>query len=70
VISPGDKFILHADYGTQDKKVAWHKEGGLYPFSVSQGDVLTFDLIDKNSKKIISSGQIAVPEFSLKAYTS
>lgn len=69
VLKPGDRFVLHADYGTQDMKVAWHQEGGAYPFPIKQGDVLTYDLIDKNSKKVICSGQIAVPEFSLRAYS-
>lgn len=66
VIKPGDRFVLHADYGTQDKKVAWHQQGGAYGFPIGQGDVLTYDIIDKNSKKVVCSGQIAVPEFSLR----
>lgn len=69
VITPGDKFVLHADYGARDasgnKQIAWLKDGGNYPFPIKQGDVLTYDLIDSNSKKIITSGQILVPEFNV-----
>jgi hypothetical protein len=43
----------------------WLQEGGEYPFPIQQGDVLTYDLIDMNSRKIISSGQILVPEFTV-----
>lgn len=69
VVSPGDKFVLHADYGARNSdgnnRVMWLQEGGEYPFPIQQGDVLTYDLIDMNSRKIISSGQIMVPEFSV-----
>lgn len=69
VITPGDKFVLHADYGARDesgnKQIAWLQQGGNYPFPIKQGDVLTYDLIDTNSKKIITSGQILVPEFNV-----
>lgn len=69
VISPGDKFVLHADYGARNvdgnNRVMWLQEGGEYPFPIQQGDVLTYDLIDMNSRKIISSGQILVPEFTV-----
>ena len=67
VINPGDKFVLHADYGalTSDLKseIAWLQNGGSYPFMIRGGDVLTYDLIDLNTKKTITSGQILVPEF-------
>jgi len=69
IIKPGDRFVLHADYGAvKDGKnqIAWHQHGGAYGFPVQQGDVLTYNIIDKNSKKIICSGQIAVPEFSVR----
>jgi FlaG/FlaF family flagellin (archaellin) len=69
VIKPGDRFVLHADYGATDSdgrnQIAWHQEGGAYGFPIRQGDVLTYDIIDKNSDKIICSGQIAVPEFGV-----
>ncbi|WOX55512.1 type IV pilin N-terminal domain-containing protein [Methanoculleus palmolei] len=67
VIAPGDRFVLHADYGakTGSQYISWHQEGGAYPFPIKQGDVLTYDLIDKNSRKVISSGQIPVPEFTV-----
>ena len=69
IIKPGDRFVLHADYGAvKDGKnqIAWHQQGGAYGFPIQQGDVLTYNIIDKNSKKIICSGQIAVPEFSVR----
>jgi hypothetical protein len=69
VITAGDKFILHADYGATDSngrnEVAWLQQAGSYSFPIRQGDVLTYDLIDSNSKKTISSGQINVPEFTV-----
>lgn len=68
VITPGEKFVLHADYGARSSStncIGWLKQGGDYPFPINQGDVLTFDLIDLNSKKIISSGQILIPEFTV-----
>ena len=69
IIKPGDKFILHADYATQNsagvRTVNWLYEGGKYPFWIQQGDVLTYDLMDKTTGKPITSGQIAVPEFNI-----
>ncbi len=69
IVNTGDKFILHADYATQNsvgvKKVNWLNDGGKYPFWIQQGDVLLYDLMDKNTGKVISSGQIAVPEFTV-----
>lgn len=68
ILKTGDRFVLHADYGARvsnESYVAWHKQAGEYGFPIKQGDVLTYDIIDKNSKKIISSGQIAVPEFAV-----
>ena len=65
VITPGDRFVLHADYGEAAHSINWHQEGGAYPFTIKQGDVLTYDLIDKNSRKLISSGQIPVPVFAV-----
>jgi len=67
VITPGEKFVLHADFGARSSTncIGWLKQGGDYPFPINQGDVLTYDLIDLNSKKIVSSGQILVPEFTV-----
>lgn len=69
VIKPGDRFVLHADYGARDvdgnNRIMWLQEGGDYPFPIGEGDVLTYDIIDKNSDKIICSGQIGVPEFGV-----
>jgi hypothetical protein len=69
VITPGDQFVLHADYGARDNngrdEVAWLKEGGSYALPIREGDVLTYDLIDTASKKVITSGQIFVPEFTV-----
>jgi hypothetical protein len=69
VIKPGDRFVLHADYGARnadgENRVMWLQEGGDYPFPIAEGDVLTYDIIDKNSKKIICSGNIDVPEFGI-----
>lgn len=71
VITPGEMFVLHADYsartgGTNPTNcIGWLKKGGSYAFTINQGDVLTFDIIDSNSKKVIASGQILVPEFTV-----
>ncbi|MGB4234838.1 MAG: type IV pilin N-terminal domain-containing protein [Methanoregulaceae archaeon] len=69
VIKPGDRFVLHADYGARnaggENRVMWLQQSGDYPFPIGKGDVLTYDIIDKNSKKIICSGQIAVPDFGV-----
>ncbi|MDH7510672.1 MAG: type IV pilin N-terminal domain-containing protein [Methanolinea sp.] len=70
IVVPGDQFVLHADYGARDDKgrdeVAWLKQGGSYAFTIREGDVLTYDLIDTATKKVIASGQIFVPEFSVR----
>ena len=67
IVAPGDQFVLHADYGARGStnEIAWLKQGGDYPFPIKQGDVLTYDLIDMNSKKIICSGQVFIPEFTV-----
>ncbi len=69
VVAAGDAFVLHADYGVRSGSgvnyIAWLQEGLSYPFPVAAGDVLTYDLIDTNSKKVISSGQIMIPEFTV-----
>ena len=68
VITPGDKFVLHADYGagmSSGNVIAWLQQGGSFGFPIKAGDVLTYDLIDLNTKKPFSSGQIMVPEFTV-----
>lgn len=74
LISPGSKFVLHADYirdgtgGTMEfKKISWQPDGAAGSFSIDAGDYLTYDIIDKNSQQSISSGQILVPDFGVAA---
>ncbi|MDD1685805.1 type IV pilin N-terminal domain-containing protein [Methanoregula sp.] len=67
IVKPGDKFVVHADYVAKYKgyvSVNWLKNDGTYPFFVNAGDVLTYQIIDKSSNKMITSGQIAVPEIT------
>jgi FlaG/FlaF family flagellin (archaellin) len=67
IIQPGSKFVLHADYVAKYKgavSVNWLKNDGTYPFFVNSGDVLTYQIMDKPSGKLITSGQIAVPEIT------
>jgi len=67
LISAGDKFVVHVDYVAKYKgyvSVDWLKNDGVYPFFVNAGDVLTYQIIDKSSNKMITSGQIAVPVIS------
>jgi len=67
IIKPGDKFVVHADYVAKYKgyvSIDWLKNDGTYPFFVNAGDVLTYQIIDKSSNKMITSGQIAVPEIT------
>ncbi|MBP2134378.1 hypothetical protein J2128_002344 [Methanomicrobium sp. W14] len=69
VVKPGDRFVLHADYGAKDSNgdnlIAWHKQGGAYGFPIKEGDVLTYDIMDKASQKVIASGKITVPQFTV-----
>jgi archaeal type IV pilus assembly protein PilA len=65
IIQAGSKFVLHADYVANYKgavSVNWLKNDGTYPFFVNSGDVLTYQIMDKPTGKMITSGQIAVPE--------
>jgi Protein of unknown function (DUF1628). len=67
IIQPGGKFVVHADYVANYKgtvSVNWLKSDGTYPFFVNSGDVLTYQIMDKPSGKMITSGQIAVPEIT------
>ena len=78
LISPGSKFVLHADYGQwtttyysrgniDRKDIGWKPDGAAAGFTSEAGDYLTYDIIDKNSKKSISSGQIQVRDFSVSS---
>jgi archaeal type IV pilus assembly protein PilA len=67
IIQAGSKFVVHADYVANYKgavSVSWLKNDGTYPFFVNSGDVLTYQIIDKPTGKMITSGQIAVPEIT------
>lgn len=67
IVQPGGKFVVHADYIANYKgavSVNWLKNDGTYPFFVNSGDVLTYQIMDKPSGKMIASGQIAVPEIT------
>jgi len=67
IVQPGGKFVVHADYVANYKgavSVNWLKNDGTYPFFVNSGDVLTYQIMDKPSGKMITSGQIAVPEIT------
>jgi FlaG/FlaF family flagellin (archaellin) len=67
IIQPGGKFVVHADYVANYKgavSVNWLKNDGTYPFFVNSGDVLTYQIMDKPSGKMITSGQISVPEIT------
>ena len=81
LISPGSQFALHADYaregietrgGTHDnelesfRKISWRPDGASNSFDIGVGDYLTYDIIDKKSRKSISSGQILVPDFQVR----
>jgi len=67
IIQAGGKFVVHADYVANYKgtvSVNWLKNDGTYPFFVNSGDVLTYQIIDKPTGKMITAGQIAVPEIT------
>ena len=67
IIQPGSKFVVHADYVANYKgtvSVNWLKNDGTYPFFVNSGDVFTYQIMDKPTGKLITSGQIAVPEIT------
>jgi len=75
LISPGSRFALHADYVRERvdsvnvknnfKRISWRPDGAAGAFSVDVGDYLTYDIIDRQTKKSISSGQILVPDFAV-----
>ena len=76
LISPGSKFVIHADYGQwtttyysagniDRKAIGWRPDDTAGAFTIEAGDYLTYDIIDRNSKKSISSGRILVRDFSV-----
>lgn len=70
VISPGSKFVLHFDFGkyvpaANYKSLDFRADGATTSMSVTEGDYLVYDLIDKKSKKIVSSGKIQIPPFTV-----
>jgi len=67
IVQAGSKFVVHADYVANYNGVVsvdWLKDDGTYPFFINSGDVLTYQIIDKPTGKMITSGQIAVPEIT------
>jgi archaeal type IV pilus assembly protein PilA len=67
IVKAGDKFVVHADYVANlngIKSVDWMKDGAIYPFYINSGDVLTYQIVDKPTGRLITSGQIEVPEIS------
>ncbi len=78
LIAPGSKFVLHADYGQwtttyyssgniDRKAIGWKPDGAAAAFTIEAGDYLTYDIIDKQTHKSISSGQILVRDFGVAA---
>jgi FlaG/FlaF family flagellin (archaellin) len=79
LISTGSKFVLHADYVREGietrtgrehesfKKISWLPDGAEGAFSIDVGDYLTYDIIDKQTQKSISSGQILVRDFGVES---
>lgn len=77
VVSPGSLFVLHFDFGKwvkippnypNYKTLDFRKDGATSSLGITEGDFLVYDIVDKKSNKIISSGKINVPEFTV--YTS
>jgi len=74
-ISPGSKFVLHFDGGKEVgkyssypngyKSLDFRPNGVTTSLSITEGDYLVYDIIDKKSKKIVSSGKILVPQFTV-----
>jgi flagellin-like protein len=64
-IGTGDRLVLYADGWTdedEDGVVTWQSHGSSGEFSVKFNDHLTYQIIDTRSKRVLSSGMIAVPE--------
>ena len=60
-ITPGGRFALYAD-GFDDDGIFWQSSDSPAPFVVEFSDHLTYQIIDTRSKRVISSGMVAVPE--------
>jgi len=78
LISPGSQFALHADYGQwtttyysagniDRKAICWKPDNAVNAFTIEAGDYLTYDIIDKQTQKSISSGQILVRDFGVES---
>jgi FlaG/FlaF family flagellin (archaellin) len=75
VIATGDRFVLHADFVNSMMNVSshhitrqnlgWQNDDAGTAFKVENGDYLTYEIMDKESQKVICSGQIVVPEFAV-----
>lgn len=73
VISPGSLFVLHFDFGKwvqtstypNYKSLDFRKDGADSSLSITEGDYLVYDVVDKKSNKIVSSGKIGIPEFTV-----
>lgn len=61
-IRAGDRFVLYADGWDADDGIYWQSSGSSGRFSVESGDHITYEIIDTRSKRVISSGMVAVPE--------
>ncbi len=81
-IEPGDKFVLHADYSKRmdvyestygsdiplyESHIYWKHKDAAGDFGVVSGDYLTFDIFDKKTGKVISSGEVPVPDFAVSS---
>ncbi|WP_319578819.1 type IV pilin N-terminal domain-containing protein [uncultured Methanospirillum sp.] len=73
VISPGTKFVLHFDFGKMVqtstypnyKSLDFRVDGATSSLGVTEGDYLVYDIIDRKSKKVVSSGKINIPPFTV-----
>lgn len=60
-ITPGGRFVLYAD-GYDNDGIFWQSGGSSKPFVVEFSDHLMYQIIDTRSKRVISSGMVAVPQ--------
>lgn len=61
-IGTGDRFALYADGYDSADGIYWQSSGSSGTFSVGSNDYLTYQIVDTQSKRLISSGMVAVPE--------
>lgn len=72
-ISPGTMFVVHFDFAKwiqsstypNYKSVDFRPDGATNSMSTTEGDYLLYDAIDRRTNKIISSGKILIPEFTV-----